>query len=170
LTAGDAPAYSPAPTATIDIAVNVGWPAEENRVAYDAYSDEWAQAYKDEINKSQVYKQAAAGWEGTVGLVVLAEPDKNVPDDRGIYMDLWHGEARDIKVVSRDEAEQADFVITGPYSRWKQVAKKELDATKGIMLGQLKLKGDFPTLVRYTKASQEMTECTTRVPVNWPDE
>jgi hypothetical protein len=38
------------------------------------------------------------------------------------------------------------------------------------MLGQLKLKGDFPTLVRYTKASQELTECTTRVPVNWPDE
>jgi hypothetical protein len=24
--------------------------------------------------------------------------------------------------------------------------------------------------VRYTKASQEMTECTTRVPVEWPDE
>jgi len=139
-------------------------------VAYEPYSDEWAQAYKDEINSSPVYKQAAAGWEGTVGLVVLAEPDKNVPEDRGIFMDLWHGEARDIKIVSRDEAEQAQFVITGPYSRWKAVAKKELDATKGIMLGQLKLKGDFPTLVRYTKASQEMTECTTRVPVNWPDE
>lgn len=139
-------------------------------MAFEAYSPEWAAAYKAEINKSAVYKQAASGWEGTVGLVVLAEPDKNVPEDRGVYMDLWHGEARDVKVVSREEAEKADFVITGPYSRWKQVAKKELDATKGIMLGQLKLRGDFPTLVRYTKASQEMTECTTRVPVNWPDE
>jgi putative sterol carrier protein len=93
-----------------------------------------------------------------------------MPEDKGIYMDLWHGEARDIRMTSRADAEKADFVITGPYSRWKQVAKKELDATKGIMLGQLKLRGDFPTLVRYTKASQEMTECTTRVPVNWPDE
>jgi len=139
-------------------------------MAYQAYSPEWAEAFKEEINKSQVYRQAAAGWEGTVGLVVLAEPDKNMPDDLGVYMDLWHGEARDIKVVSRDEAEKCDFVITGPYSRWKQVAKKELDATKGIMLGQLKLRGDFPTLVRYTKASQEMTECTTRVVVTWPDE
>ena len=139
-------------------------------VAVDAYSPEWAGAYKDEINRSAVYKQAAAGWEGSVGLVVLAEPDKNFPSDLGVFMDLWHGEARDIKIVSREEAEKSDFVITGPYSRWKQVAKKELDATKGIMLGQLKLRGDFPTLVRYTKASQEMTECTTRVPVNWPDE
>ncbi len=139
-------------------------------MAIAAYSPEWAAAYKDEINRSAVYKQAAAGWEGTVGLVVLAEPDKNFPEDKGVAMDLWHGEARAITVVSREEAEKCKFVITGPYSRWKQVAKKELDATKGIMLGQLKLRGDFPTLVRYTKASQEMTECTTRVAVTWPDE
>jgi putative sterol carrier protein len=139
-------------------------------VVYDPYSPEWAAAFKNEINKSPVYKQAASGWEGTVGLVVLAEPDKNVPDDQGIFLDLWHGDARDVKIVSREEAEKADFVITGSYSRWKKVATKELDATKGIMLGQLKLRGDFPTIVRYTKASQELTECTTRVAVKWPDE
>ena len=46
----------------------------------------------------------------------------------------------------------------------------ELDATRGMLQGKLKLKGDLPTIVRYTKASQEMTECTTRVPVTWPDE
>ena len=139
-------------------------------MAYDAYSPEWAEAFKAEINKSPVYKQAAANWEGTVGLVVLAEPDKNVPDDMGIFLDLWHGEARDVRTVSREEADSAQYVITGSYSRWKKVAKGEMDATKGIMLGQLKLRGDFPTLVRYTKASQELTNCTTRVEVNWPDE
>lgn len=139
-------------------------------VVYEAYSPEWAAAFKAEINKSPIYKQAAAAWEGSVGLVVLAEPDKNVPEDNGIFLDLWHGEARDVKVVGREEAEKADFVITGSYSRWKKVATKELDATKGIMLGQLKLRGDFPTIVRYTKASQELTECTTRVAVRWPDE
>ena len=138
-------------------------------MAYPAYSPEWAQAFKDEINSSQKYKQAAAGWEGSVGLVVLAEPDKNVPDDQGIYLDLWHGEARDVKIVSRQEAEGADYTITGSYSRWKKVATKEMDAIKGIMLGQLKLRGNFPTLVRYTKASQELTECTARLDVEWPD-
>ena len=143
--------------------------AVESKV-YDAYSPEWAEAFKAEINASPVYKQAAANWEGSVGLVVLAEPDKNVPEDMGIFLDLWHGEARDVKIVSRTEAEKADFVITGSYSRWKKVATKQLDATKGIMLGQLKLRGNFPTIVRYTKASQELTECTTRVAVRWPDE
>ncbi|MGA7987747.1 MAG: SCP2 sterol-binding domain-containing protein [Candidatus Dormiibacterota bacterium] len=136
----------------------------------DAYSPEWAEAFKEQINASAKYRQAAAGWEGSVGLVVLAEPDKNFPEDKGVFLDLWHGEARDVRACTREDAQQAKFVITGAYSRWKQVAQKELDATRGIMLGRLKLKGDMMTIVRYTKASQELTECTTRVPVRWPDE
>jgi putative sterol carrier protein len=139
-------------------------------VAVDAFSNEWAQQFKDEINRSTIYRQAAKGWRWTVGLVVEAEPDRKFPESRGIVMDLMEGEARDIKVGTADEARGCDFVITAPYSRWKQVATKELDATRGMLQGKLKLKGDLPTIVRYTKASQEMTECTTRVPVTWPDE
>ena len=139
-------------------------------VAVEAFSSEWAQLFKDEVNKSAVYRQAAKGWKWRVGLVVEAEPDRNFPESRGIVMDLFEGEARDIAVGTADEAQACDFVITAPYSRWKQVAMKELDATRGMLQGKLKLKGDLPTIVRYTKASQELTECTTRVPVAWPDE
>ena len=112
-----------------------------------------------------MYKQAAAGWEGTVGSGRPRRARQELPRGPGVFLDLWHGEARDVRVGTREDAQQAKFVITGAYSRWKQVAQKELDATKGIMLGRLKLKGDFPTIVRYTKASQELTNCTTRVPV-----
>ena len=136
----------------------------------DAFSPEWAKAFKAEINKSDAYRSASKGWKWTVGLVVEAEPDKNFPDARGVVMDLYEGEARDVKVGSAAEAQACDFAITAPYSRWKQVALKELDATRGMLQGKLKLKGDLPTIVRYTKASQELTECTTRVPVKWPDE
>ena len=135
-----------------------------------AFSSEWALVFKDEINKSPVYKQAGKGWKWTVGLVVEAEPDKKFPDAKGIVMDLFEGEARDVRVGSAADAQACDFVISGSYSRWKQVALKELDATRGMLQGKLKLKGDLPTVVRYTKASQELTECTTRVPVTWPDE
>ena len=135
-----------------------------------AFSAEWADAFKDEVNKSIAYKTAAKGWKWTVGLVVEAEPDKHFAEARGIVMDLFDGEARDIKVGAAADAQKCDFVITAPYSRWKQVATKELDATKGMLQGKLKLKGDLPTIVRYTKASQEMTECTTRIAVEWPDE
>src|SRR5262245_56362937 len=139
-------------------------------MAIAAFSPEWAEALKDEINKSSVYRDAAKGWKWTVGLVVEAESDKNFPDARGVIMDLYDGQARDIRVGGPEEAQACDFVITGTYSRWKEVATKQLDATRGMLTGKLKLKGDLPTVVRYTKASQEMTECTTRVPVTWPDE
>ena len=139
-------------------------------MAVEAFSDDWAKLFKDEINRSSAYKSAAKGWKWSVGLVVEAEPDKSFPEAKGIVMDLFDGSARDIEVKSAAEAQKCEFVITAPYTRWKQVATKELDATKGILQGRLKLKGDLPTIVRYTKASQEMTECTTRVPVEWPDE
>jgi putative sterol carrier protein len=143
---------------------------EEGGMAVKAFSNEWAKAFKDELNKSATYKTAGKGWKWTVGLVVEAEPDKQFPEAKGIVLDLFDGEARDVTVGPASEAQKSDFVITAPYSRWKEVATKQLDATKGMLQGKLKLKGDLPTIVRYTKASQEMTECTTRVPVEWPDE
>jgi putative sterol carrier protein len=135
-----------------------------------AFSPEWADALKAEINKSRAYKEAGKGWKWTVGLVVEPEPDKKVPDALGIVMDLYEGEARGIKVGMADEARACDFVISAPYTRWKQVARKELDPTRGMIQGKLKLKGDLVTIVRYNKAATEMTECTTRIPVLWPDE
>jgi putative sterol carrier protein len=135
-----------------------------------AFSPEFANAYKDEINRSQTYKQAGKGWKWSVGLVVEAEPDKNVPEDQGLFLDLYEGEARDVRSVGPDEAKRADFVISGSYSRWKQVMKKELDPTRAMLQGKLKVKGDLPTIVRYTKASQEMAECTSRIDVEFPDE
>jgi putative sterol carrier protein len=139
-------------------------------MAVSAFSAEWATQFQDEINKSSSYKAAARGWKWTVGLVIEAEPDKNVPESVGVVLDLFDGEARGVKVGTAADAQKCDFVITATYSRWKQVATKQLDAIKGMLTGKLKLKGDLPTIVRYTKASQELTEATTRVPVDWPDE
>jgi len=135
-----------------------------------AFSDEWAKQFKDEVNRSSTYQSAAKGWKWTVGLVVEAEPDKNVPESVGVVMDLFDGEARDIHVGPASDAQACNFVITAPYSRWKEVATEKLDATRGMLQGKLKLKGDLPTIVRYTKAAQELTKATTRVPVEWPDE
>jgi putative sterol carrier protein len=139
-------------------------------MAVKAFSPEWAKAFKDEVNKSAAYKAASKGWKWTVGLVVEAEPDKHFAEAKGVVMDLFEGQARDFKIGSVADAQKCDFVITAAYSRWKQVAMKELDATKGMLQGKLKLKGDLPTIVRYTKSSQELTECTTRFQVEWPDE
>ena len=140
-------------------------------MAVKAFSDDWAREFKTAINASEGYRKAAQGWKWTVGLVVEAEPNKNVPEPVGVVMDLFEGEARDVKIGSADEALACEYVITAAYSRWKEVAQKQLDATRGLLQGKLKLKkGNLATVVRYTKASQELTEATTRVATQWPDE
>ena len=139
-------------------------------MAVKAFSDEWAAQFKDEVNKSDGYRAASKGWKWTVGLVVEAEPDKNFPETRGLVMDLFDGAARDFRVGSAGDAQKCDFVITAPYTRWKQVATKELDATKGMLQGKLKLKGDLPTIVRYVKASNVLVDLTTTVDTQFVDE
>ena len=133
-------------------------------------SEEWMKEYIERINASDSYRQAAAQWEGDVCFVFEAEPDKGVAEDVYGILELWHGECRGGRLVSQEEGEQAPFVIRAPYSRWKEVIKRELDPVKGMMQGKLKLKGDLPTIVRYVKASNELVNLATTVPTEFIDE
>src|SRR5437667_9414448 len=122
-------------------------------MAVKAFSSEWAEQFKDEVNASSVYKSAARGWKWTVGLVVEAEPDKKFPESRGVVMDLFDGTARAITVGTAADAQTCDFVITAPYTRRKQVATKELDATEGTPQGTPRPKGGLRTIVGRPKAA-----------------
>jgi putative sterol carrier protein len=133
-------------------------------------SEEWLNEYVERINSSPAYKEAAATWEGDVAYVIEAEADKGVADEVWAWLDLWHGDCREGKIVSPEEGDKARFVIRAPYSRWKEVIKKELDPVKGMMQGKLKLKGDLPTIVRYVKAANELVNLAQTVPTEFPDE
>jgi putative sterol carrier protein len=133
-------------------------------------SPEWMAEYVERINGSNEYREAAATWEGDVAYVIEAEPDKGVGQDVWAWLDLWHGSCREAKIVTSEEGEKARFVIRAPYSRWKEVIKKELDPVKGMMQGKLKLRGDLPTIVRYVKAANELVNLAQTVPTEFPDE
>jgi len=133
------------------------------------FGPEWIESYKQQVRESPSYKKAAAGWEGDMTLVVQAG-DSPLGGDLYIYMDLWHGEARDIRLVDAEEGARAKFVITGGYERWKQVVKGELEPIKGMMQGKLKLRGNLAYVVRFVGAAKELVSCTTRVPTRFPDE
>ncbi len=133
-------------------------------------SEQWLEEYVKRINDSSEYKEASATWEGDVAFVFEAEPDRGVPDDIWAWLDLWHGECREGKLVTAEEGEKARFIIRAPYSRWKEVIKRELDPVKGMMQGKLKLKGDLPTIVRYVKAANELVNLASSVPTQFVDE
>jgi|SRR5919108_2502980 putative sterol carrier protein len=133
-------------------------------------SPEWLDEYVEKINASASYKEAAATWEGDVAYIIEAEPDKDIPEEVVAWLDLWHGECREAKIVPTEEGEKARFVIRAPYSRWKEVILKELDPVKGMMQGKLKLKGDLPTIVRYVKAANELVNLAQTVDTQFHDE
>ena len=135
-------------------------------------SAEWCVAYKDAINANAGYQAAAKEWtHGPVAMVVTADAAIGIPEDMSMWLDVHQGSCRDCRLVSREEAEKASFVIVANYARWKEVIRKLLDPTKGMMQNKLKLtKGHMPTMVKFVTASKELVESTSRVPTKFVDE
>ena len=137
---------------------------------YIYFTPEWVSLFEKMIQEDAEYKEAAKDWEGSTVLHVEAAPDYGLDVDLYIFMDLWHGDCRSVRIVPPDAGEAGDFVITGSLERWTQVGKKELDATKGMMQGKLKLKGDLPAIVRSVKAAQRLTDLSAEVGGLFPTE
>ena len=60
-------------------------------------SKEWLDAYAEGINGSTDYRDAAGTWEGDMAYVFEPEPDKGVPEEIWVWLDLWHGDCRGVK-------------------------------------------------------------------------
>ena len=136
----------------------------------DVFSDEWCKAWEDKVKASKDFAVYNKGWQGGIGCVMQKDPDKNVTEDQYLYLDFEDGVVNGIRMVDKETAEKAKFVITGAYVRWKQVALRELDAVKAMMQGKLKLKGNLPYVVKYLKGVQESIRCLTGVDSKFPDD
>lgn len=135
-------------------------------MAYKFGSDEWVMALKDELNKSEAYRKAAATWEGDINFVL--EPGGGVPERVVMYFDLWHGEARSAALLANETDKKAEFTIRAPLNVWRRVIEKKLDPIQGMVTGQLKLAGTLSKIMRAPKAAAELVNCATRVPTEFP--
>lgn len=130
-------------------------------------TDEWLQALQDELNASEAYARAATNWEGDFYFII--EPDGSLEEPVYLYMDLWHGKCRRARVVDDPAEEDPVFRMQATPQVWKKVVTKELDPIQGLMTRQLQLQGDMMQIMRSVKAAQELVECVTRVPAEFPE-
>lgn len=136
-------------------------------------SEEWVAAYKDAINANPEYAKAGKDWtHGVVAMVVKAEPSVGILEDQAMWLDVHEGRCRECRLMPAVEAEaRAPFVVVATYAQWKQVIRREIDPTKALMQGKLKLtKGHMPTMVKYVNASKQLVESTSRVPTKFRGE
>jgi putative sterol carrier protein len=136
-------------------------------MTYRFPSDEWIKAMAEEVNKSEAYQKSAAKWEGDFYFV--AEPGPGVPEPVVLYIDLWHGEARDAYAVDNEGVMSPEFIIRAPVATWRRVIEKKLDPIQGMITGKLKLKGTMSKIMRFPKAAAELVNCATKVPTEFAE-
>lgn len=130
---------------------------------YTLGTPEWVAAYEKLIQEDALYKKAAKTWEGSVVIHILARPESGLERDLYLFMDLWHGDCRFVRLVPPEVGQKADFVLTGQLERWEAVISGELNVIKAMMQGKIKLKGHLPTIVRAVKAATRLVELAGQV-------
>ncbi len=133
-------------------------------MAIDFATDAWIKALKDELNNSEAYRSAAKNWEGDFYFIVQTNNG-----DHYLYLDLWHGEAREAMIVDDPSAKKPEFTLSAPLKTWRGVLDKKIDPIKGIMTRQLKLTGPMVKVMKAPKAAIELVACAAKVETNWPE-
>lgn len=128
-------------------------------------SPEWVAAYGDAINASDGYRKAGREWtHGVVAMVVRADPAIGIAEDMVMLLDVHEGHCRGARLVGPSGYEGAAFVIVSDYPRWKSVLLREVDPTKAMMQGKLRLtKGHMPTMIKFVQASKELVDAASHV-------
>lgn len=138
-------------------------------MAYEAFSAEWARAYKERINANPNYREAARAWEWPLVLVLEADPSVGIEKSRAILLDLYRGECRDARVATEDDLANAPYVVSASASTWKRVMDGQLDPLTAVMRGELKIvKGSVGVLSGYVTAARELVHSARRVDTEFP--
>jgi len=135
----------------------------------EIFTEEWAEAWCQQINENGNYRQAAKSWEGPVGLVMRADASQGIESERAVVADLWHGECRGASARTEGDVGDAAFVIAADVTTWKSVLDGSTDPIVGLMGGKLKLqKGSLFKLLPYAKAAKEMVVSAQNVDTVFP--
>ena len=136
-------------------------------MAYQFATEEWVKALQQELNSSEAYREAAKKWEGDFYFVV--EKGQGIDEDVYLYLDLWHGEARQAYLQEDPGSQKTAFELRAPLDTWKGVLNKQIDPIRGIMTRQLKLKGNMMKIMKSPKAATELVESAAAVDTTWPE-
>ena len=70
---------------------------------YVFITPEWCGRFEQAVQTDDRYKQVARNWEGSVVLVVQADPTVGLDRASHLFLDLWHGECNCLSLVPEDK-------------------------------------------------------------------
>lgn len=121
----------------------------------------WASAWRDRLNASPLYREAAAEWEGDVVLAV-ADP---AGETRAVYLDLVRGECRAARTASEEDRDQARYLVEGTAQSWHRVLTGRTSLVMAVLTGALRLtRGTLAELLPYARAAQALVTSAAPLP------
>ncbi len=139
----------------------------KSTMSLEIFSDAWAESWKDHLNTNSKYREAAKNWEWTLALVMEIEGEAA----NCLFLDLWHGQCKDIRICQSGDTEQADYIITGKKKDWKDIFDRKTEPMMALIQGKIKLKkGSLLSLSGYTAAAKELLQSAISIPSYFPGE
>ena len=129
-------------------------------MGYPFPSEAWLKALEETINTDEKYAQTAKKWEGDI--IFKITPDDKSSGELPIlyYMDLWHGECREAKILSHiEEKSDAKFIFEMTRSQTIKILEGELDAIQAMVTRKLKVRGDIAYLLRNVPIVLDFIRC-----------
>ncbi len=133
------------------------------------FSDEWALAFRDAINKHEGCREAGTKWElGPFGFIARANGDDqqdaragtSPPQDAAVYFDLEKGECRYVMILSTKDVFRACTVVwEASYETWEKIFLLSLSPVTAFWTGKLKLaKGNIYQLTNFNKLADYVAQ------------
>jgi putative sterol carrier protein len=134
-------------------------------------SEEWVEAWVTLANGSAEFEASGAGWEGTVGIVIEADPRSGVPETLYMRLDGRNGKwLAHALGTSSGILEGAVFVLRAPYLRWKELVRQDLHPIKGLLQGRIRIQGHLPVILRWIASIGVLARLAGEVDTEFVDE
>jgi putative sterol carrier protein len=131
------------------------------------FSDAWALACAEALERRPAYRVAAAQWEGAVMLVMHAEGGRQWR----VLLDLWRGECRLARAATAEDEVHARYVLSATLLSWRALLTGQLAPILAVMTGKLRLvKGNLAELIPYAGVAKELVGAAAEVPAVFPED
>lgn len=142
----------------------------------EVFTAPWAEAWAEALRASASYRRAAARWEGNLLLVLAADPARGVPAERGVLLDLWHGECRAARLVDGAgeppeplDHPEAKYVVRAGPEVWRDVLSRRIEPLFAIVAGRLRLqRGSLAALTPFAAAARELVLAAATLEARFP--
>jgi putative sterol carrier protein len=135
----------------------------------EAFSEEWSRQWCQLLNNRPSYQEAAASWEGGVGLLMTRDGSPT-SELRAVFLDLWHGSCRGARVATPEDLESAQYILTGTSQAWRGILTGKVAPLTAVMTGKIRLtRGSLGALVPFAAAARELVATAMGMEVSFPD-